>query len=69
MKEAKDSGLEDKDISNFKTGMVMGSGGPSIENVILSCRPNRAKKPKRMGPFIVPRTMGSTASATLSSSF
>ena len=37
MKEAiKDSGLEDKDVSNFKTGIVMGSGGPSIENVVLS---------------------------------
>ena len=37
MKEAiNDSGLEDKDVSNFKTGIVMGSGGPSIENVVLS---------------------------------
>ena len=37
MKEAiKDSGLEEKDVSNFKTGIVMGSGGPSIENVILA---------------------------------
>ena len=38
MKEAiKDSGLEEKKVSNFKTGIVMGSGGPSIENVILCC--------------------------------
>ena len=37
MKEAiTDSGLEEKDVSNFKTGIVMGSGGPSIENVVLS---------------------------------
>ena len=37
MKEAiKDSGLEDKEVSNFKTGIIMGSGGPSIENVILA---------------------------------
>ena len=64
MKEAiKDSGLEEKDISNFKTGIVMGSGGPSIENVILAADKTRAKTPKLMGPFIVPRTMASTASA------
>ena len=66
MKEAvKDSGLDDKDISNPSTGIVMGSGGPSIENVILAADKTRAKTPKLMGPFIVPRTMASTASATL----
>ena len=42
----------------------MGSGGPSIENVILAADKTRAKTPKLMGPFIVPRTMASTASAT-----
>ena len=47
MKEAvKDSGLEDKDISSFTTGIVMGSGGPSIENVILASDKTRAKTPK-----------------------
>ena len=66
MKEAiKDSGLEDKDVSNVNSGMVMGSGGPSIENVILAADKTREKNPKKMGPFIVPRTMASTASATL----
>ena len=70
MNEAiKDSGLEEKDISNFKTGIVMGSGGPSIENVILAADKTRAKTPKLMGPFIVPRTMASTASATLAVPF
>ena len=70
MKEAiVDSGLEEKDISNFKTGIVMGSGGPSIENVILAADKTRAKTPKLMGPFIVPRTMASTASATLAVPF
>jgi 3-oxoacyl-[acyl-carrier-protein] synthase-1 len=70
MKEAvKDSGLEDKDISNPYTGIVMGSGGPSIENVILAADKTRAKTPKLMGPFIVPRTMASTASATLAVPF
>ena len=70
MKEAiKDSGLEDKDVSNVSTGIVMGSGGPSIENVILAADKTRAKTPKLMGPFIVPRTMASTASATLAVPF
>jgi len=70
MKEAvKDSGLEDKDVSNISTGIVMGSGGPSIENVILAADKTRAKTPKLMGPFIVPRTMASTASATLAVPF
>ena len=70
MKEAiEDSGLEEKEVSNFKTGIVMGSGGPSIENVILAADKTRAKTPKLMGPFIVPRTMASTASATLAVPF
>ena len=47
----------------------MGSGGPSIENVILAADKTRAKTPKLMGPFVVPRTMGSTASATLAVPF
>ena len=70
MKEAiEDSGLEESEVSNFKTGIVMGSGGPSIENVILAADKTRAKSPKRMGPFVVPRTMSSTASATLAVPF
>ena len=70
MKEAiTDSGLKDKDISNVDSGMVMGSGGPSIENVILAADKTREKNPKKMGPFIVPRTMASTASATLAVPF
>ncbi len=70
MKEAiNDSGLDDKDISNVDSGMVMGSGGPSIENVILAADKTREKNPKKMGPFIVPRTMASTASATLAVPF
>ncbi len=70
MKEAiNDSGLEEKEISNIKTGIIMGSGGPSIENVILAADKTKAKTPKLMGPFIVPRTMGSTASATLAVPF
>ena len=70
MKEAiSDSGLTEKDVSNISTGMVMGSGGPSIENVILAADKTRETNPKKMGPFIVPRTMASTASATLAVPF
>ena len=70
MKEAiQDSGLEDKEVSNISTGIVMGSGGPSIENVVLAVDKTRAKTPKLMGPFVVPRTMASTASATLAVPF
>ena len=70
MKQAiEDSGLEEKDVSNVLTGIVMGSGGPSIENVVLAVDKTRAKTPKLMGPFVVPRTMASTASATLAVPF
>jgi len=70
MSEAvKDSGLEEKEISNISTGMIMGSGGPSIKNVILAADKTREKNPKKMGPFVVPRTMASTASATLAVPF
>ena len=70
MKEAiKDSGLKENEVSNEYSGMVMGSGGPSIENVILAADKTREKNPKKMGPFIVPRTMASTASATLAVPF
>lgn len=70
MQEAiKDSGLEEKDVSNFTTGIVMGSGGPSIKNVIFAADKTREKNPRKMGPFIVPRTMASTASATLAVPF
>jgi 3-oxoacyl-[acyl-carrier-protein] synthase-1 len=65
----KDSGLEEKNVSNVLTGMIMGSGGPSIENVILAADKTREKNPKKMGPFVVPRTMASTASATLAVPF
>jgi len=70
LKEAiKESGLEEKDISNEKTGIVMGSGGPSIKNVYFAVDTIRKSAPKRMGPYIVPRTMASTCSATLAVPF
>ena len=65
----KDSGLEEKDVSNEMTGIIMGSGGPSIKNVILAVDATRESGPKKMGPCIVPRTMSSTNSATLAVPF
>jgi len=64
-----DSGLETKDIVNERTGIVMGSGGPSTRNVIASCDIAREKSPKRVGPFMVPRCMSSTNSATIATNF
>jgi 3-oxoacyl-[acyl-carrier-protein] synthase I len=65
----KDSGLDEKDISNDMTGLIMGSGGPSIKNVVLAIDTTRESGPKKMGPCIVPRTMSSTNSATLAVPF
>jgi len=65
----RDSGLEANDISNVKTGLVMGSGGPSTRTVVEAADTAREKGPKRIGPFAVPKAMSSTASATLSTWF
>ena len=70
MKEAvTDSGLEEKDVSNEATGIIMGSGGPSVKNVVHAVDSTREGGPKKMGPFVVPRTMASTVSATLAVPF
>jgi len=70
MKEAiGDCGLEEKDISNEMTGIIMGSGGPSVKNLVHAVDSTRGSSPKKMGPFIVPRTMASTTSATLAVPF
>ena len=70
MKEAvMDSGLEEKDVSNETTGIIMGSGGPSVKNVVHAVDSTREASPKKMGPFVVPRTMASTVSATLAVPF
>jgi len=70
MKEAvTDSGLEEKDVSNEATGIIMGSGGPSVKNVVHAVDSTREVGPKKMGPFVVPRTMASTVSATLAVPF
>ncbi len=66
----RDSGVEEKDISNPRTGIVMGSGGPSTATIVEGADITREKgSPKRIGPFAVPKAMSSTASATLSTWF
>jgi len=66
----RDSGVEEKDISNPRTGIVMGSGGPSTLTIVEAADITREKgSPKRIGPFAVPKAMSSTASATLATWF
>ena len=64
-----DAGLNETDVSDEKTGMIMGSGGPSTKNLLLAWDTARERSPKRMGPYMVPRTMSSTNSATLATPF
>ncbi len=63
------SGLAPDEISNERTGIIMGSGGPSTKVVVDSADIARTKGPKRVGPFAVPKAMSSTASATLATWF
>jgi len=64
-----DSGLEAGDISNERTGLIVGSGGPSTRSQVEAADTTRSKGPKKVGPFVVPKAMCSTASATLSTWF
>ncbi len=65
-----DAGLDKADISNERTGIVMGSGGPSTKIIVEAAGITRDKGgPKRIGPFAVPKAMSSTASATLATWF
>ena len=64
-----DSGLEEKDISNPRTGLIVGSGGPSTKAIVAAADIARASGPKRIGPFAVPKAMSSTCSANLSTWF
>ncbi len=64
-----DAGLEASDIDNPRTGIIMGSGGPSTRTLIEAADTARNKGPKRVGPFAVPKAMSSTASATLATWF
>jgi 3-oxoacyl-[acyl-carrier-protein] synthase-1 len=65
----RDSGLEENEISNIRTGLIMGSGGPSTRTIVEAADTTRSKGPKRVGPFAVPKAMSSSPSATLSTWF
>lgn len=64
-----DAGLEKSDISNERTGIIVGSGGPSTRAQVLAADITREKGPKRVGPFAVPKAMCSTTSATAATNF
>lgn len=64
-----DSGLAESDVSNERTGLIMGSGGPSTKNLLESFDVAREKGPKRIGPYRVTQCMSSTNSATLATPF
>ena len=65
----RDSGLLAEEVSHERTGLIMGSGGPSTRNLIQAADTAREKGPRKIGPFMVPRTMSSTNSATLATPF
>ena len=65
----KDANLGDDLVSNPRTGIIMGSGGPSTKAIVDAADTTREKSPKRIGPFAVPKAMCSTASATLATWF
>ena len=65
----RDAGLEEDDVSNERTGMIMGSGGPSTRAIVQAADTTREKGPKKVGPFEVPKAMCSTNSATLSTPY
>ena len=65
----RDAGLEEKDIVNERTGIIMGSGGPSTRAIVAAADTAREKDPKKVGPFEVPKAMCSGPSAALATSF
>ncbi|MCH8239335.1 MAG: beta-ketoacyl-ACP synthase I [Proteobacteria bacterium] len=64
-----DSGLEENEVSHERTGLIMGSGGPSTKAIIQAADTTRNRGPRKVGPFVVPKAMCSTASATLATPF
>ncbi|GAM97474.1 3-oxoacyl-[acyl-carrier-protein] synthase, KASI [alpha proteobacterium U9-1i] len=64
-----DSGLKPEEVSHERTGIIMGSGGPSARAIVAAADTAREKGAKRVGPFAVPKAMSSTASATLATPF
>src|SRR5437588_2141570 len=65
----RDAGLEAGEVSHERTGIIMGSGGPSTRALVEAADTARNRGPKRVGPFAVPKAMSSTASATLATWF
>src|SRR5690349_5441718 len=64
-----DAGLEEADVSNERTGLIVGSGGPSTRVIVEAAETTRTRGPKRIGPFAVPKAMSSGPSAVLSTWF
>ena len=64
-----DAGLTNEEVSNPRTGLIAGSGGPSTANLLQAFDVAREKGPKRVGPFMVPRCMSSTVSACIATFF
>jgi 3-oxoacyl-[acyl-carrier-protein] synthase-1 len=64
-----DAGLEDNEVSHPRTGLIMGSGGPSTSNMLLAWDSFRQKGVKKVGPYMVPRSMSNTNSACLATPF
>src|SRR5258705_1998021 len=64
-----DAGLEPAEVSNVRTGIIMGSGGPSARTIVEAAETTRTRGPKRVGPFAVPKAMSSGASAVLATWF
>ena len=64
-----DAGLSENEVSNERTGLIMGSGGPSTRAIVQAADTTREKGPRKVGPFEVPKAMSSTNSATLATPF
>ncbi|GGD22470.1 beta-ketoacyl-ACP synthase I [Pyruvatibacter mobilis] len=64
-----DAGLEDAEISNERTGAILGSGGPTTQAIVAAADVTREKGPRKIGPTSVPKAMSSTISANLSTLF
>jgi 3-oxoacyl-[acyl-carrier-protein] synthase-1 len=65
----KDAGLEEREVSHERTGLIMGSGGPSTKAIVAAADTTRSRGPRKVGPFEVPKSMSSTNSATLATPF
>ncbi len=70
MEEAiRDAGLKESDLKNDRTGLIVGSGGPSTKSIVRAADVTREKSPKKIGPTQVPKAMSSTCSAVLSTHY